>query len=96
MFSGLFFRDGRVIGLSRVYRSLCFPLGIGVETSVLEIASLDFGFGLIMGDFHDWFGHEGRPARQRAMNVASSSLHEGRGAGKTDPRGGHDLVNGKK
>src|SRR2546425_7384531 len=31
MFSGLFFRDGRVIGLSRVFRSLCIPLGISVD-----------------------------------------------------------------
>jgi len=27
MFSGLFFRDGRVMGLSRVFRSLRIPLG---------------------------------------------------------------------
>jgi hypothetical protein len=51
MFSGLFFRDGRVIGLSQVFRSLCIPLGISVECPVLEIASLDWGFGLKMGDF---------------------------------------------
>jgi hypothetical protein len=30
------------------------------------------------------------------FNVKFSAFHEGRGAGKTDPPGGHDLVNGKK
>src|SRR2546422_11150291 len=30
-FSGLFFRDGRVIGFFRVFSSLCIPLGISVE-----------------------------------------------------------------
>jgi hypothetical protein len=51
MFSGLFFRDGHVIGLSQVFRSLCIPLGISVELYGLEIAGLDLGFGLVMGDF---------------------------------------------
>ncbi len=57
---GLFFRDGFVIGLSRVFRFPCIPLGISVETSVLEIACLDLGLGLIIGDFQEWFGYEGR------------------------------------
>ncbi len=56
----MFFRDGRVIGLSGLLRSPCIPLGISVETSVLEIAGLDLGLGLIMGDFQEWFGYEGR------------------------------------
>ena len=41
-------------------------------------------------------GHEGRRARQGPVNVAFSAFHEGRGAGKTDPPGGHDLVSRKK
>jgi hypothetical protein len=48
---GLFFRDWRVIGLSRVFLSLRIPLGISVETCVLEIEGLELGLGLIMGDF---------------------------------------------
>ena len=46
---GWFFRDGCVITLSCVLRCPCFPLGISVESPVLEIASLDFGSGLKMG-----------------------------------------------
>jgi len=46
----LFFRDGCVIGLSGLFRPPWIPLGIGVDTSVLEIASLDLGSGRIMGD----------------------------------------------
>jgi hypothetical protein len=49
--SGLFLWDGLVIGLSRVFRSLCIPLGISVEDPVLEIVGLDFESGLTMGDF---------------------------------------------
>ena len=30
------------------------------------------------------------------MNVGFSAFHEGRGAGKTDHAGGHDLVRGKR
>jgi hypothetical protein len=30
------------------------------------------------------------------VNVGFRAFHEGRGAGKTDPLGGHDLVNNKK
>ena len=30
------------------------------------------------------------------VNVGFSAFHEGRGAGKTDPPGGHMLVNKKK
>jgi len=48
---GLFLGDGLVIGLSRVFRSPCIPLGISVEDRVLEIVGLDFESGLIMGDF---------------------------------------------
>jgi hypothetical protein len=43
--------------------------------------------GLKMGDFHRWAGHEGRRVWQGPLNVGSSAFHEGRGAGKTDPRG---------
>ena len=52
--------------------------------------------GLIMGDFTGNSGHEGRRAGQGAPNVRSLAFHEGRGAGKTDPLGGRDLVNRKK
>jgi hypothetical protein len=52
----LFFRDGFVIGLSGSIRSLCIPLGISVENRVLEIAGLESGLGLIMGDFRERFG----------------------------------------
>ena len=66
----------------------------------LEIAGLESGSGLRMGDFLVGLGrlagHEGRRARLGPMNVGFSAFHEGRGAGKTDPRGGHDLVNEKK
>jgi hypothetical protein len=52
-----------------------------------------------MGDFLVGLGrpagHEGRRARLGPMNVGFSAFHEGRGAGKTDPPGGHDLVNRK-
>ena len=83
----MFFRDGRVIGLSRVLRSPCIPLGIGVEERGLEIAGLESRSRLIMGDFHRWAGHEGRRARQGPVNVGSSAFHEGRGAGNKPPRG---------
>src|SRR5437879_10202352 len=49
--SSLFLRDSRVIGCSGLFRSLCFPLGISVEDHVLEIAGVDSGSGLTMGDF---------------------------------------------
>jgi hypothetical protein len=49
-----------------------------------------------MGDFTGNSGHEGRRAWQGPVNVGFTAFHEGRGAGKTDPRGGHDLVNRKK
>src|SRR5438552_7760317 len=64
---GLFFRDGRVIGLSGRFRSLWIPLGITVDTDVLEIASLDLGLGLLMGDFVCGFvsSYEGRGARKQ-------------------------------
>jgi hypothetical protein len=61
----------------------------------LEIAGLESRSGLIMGDFHRWAGHEGRRVWRGALNVGFSAFHEGRGAGKTDPLGGHDLVNRK-
>ena len=48
---GLFFRDGCVIGLSGLFRSPCFPLGISVEDHLLEMAGFDSRLGLIMGDF---------------------------------------------
>ena len=91
----MIFRDGRVIGLSRVLRSPRIPLWIGVERRGLEIAGLESRSGLIMSDFHRWAGHEGRRVWQGALNVGSSGFHEGRGAGKTDPPGGHRLVNRK-
>ncbi len=47
---GLFFRDGFVVGLSGLLLSPRIPFRISVETSVLEIACLDLGLGLIMGD----------------------------------------------
>src|SRR6266516_4975246 len=46
---GLFFRDGFVVGLSGLLLSPRIPFRISVETSVLEIACLDLGLGLIMG-----------------------------------------------
>jgi hypothetical protein len=48
---GLFFRDGRVIGLSGFFRSRWIPLGISVESPVLETACLELESGLIMRDF---------------------------------------------
>jgi hypothetical protein len=47
--------NGRIIGLSRLFRSMCFPLGISVEDHVLEIAGLESRSGLIMGEFR-WKG----------------------------------------
>jgi hypothetical protein len=67
-----------------------------VERKGLEMAGLKLRSGLIMGDFHRWAGREGKRARRGRVNVGSSAFHEGRGAGKTDPLGGHDLVKGKK
>jgi len=48
----LFLRDRHVIGLSRLFRSLLIPLGISVESPVLEIACLDSRSGLILGESH--------------------------------------------
>jgi len=39
------------MGVTDCFRSLCIPLGISVELYSLEIAGLDLGFGLVMGDF---------------------------------------------
>src|SRR3989442_2400134 len=50
--SGLVFRDGCIIGLSCVLRCPCFPLGISVESPVLEIACLDSRSGLVLGESH--------------------------------------------
>jgi hypothetical protein len=47
----LFFRDRCVIGLSGLFRPPWIPLGISVDTSVLEIVCLESGSGLIMRDF---------------------------------------------
>ncbi len=67
-----------------------------MEKRVLEFAGLESRSRLIMGDFalvdHD---HEGRRQRRGLVNVEYSAFHEGWGAGKTDPTGGHDLVNRK-
>jgi len=43
--------NGRIMGLSGLFRSPWFPLGIGVEDSVLEIVGLDSKLGLIMREF---------------------------------------------
>src|SRR5713226_5955155 len=43
--------NGRIMGLSRLCRSLCFPLGISVEISDVEIEGLESRSGLIIGDF---------------------------------------------
>jgi hypothetical protein len=67
-----------------------------VEEGRPEIAGLESRSRLIMGDFHRWAGHEGRWVWQEALNVGFSAFHEGCGAGKTDPLGGHDLVSRKK
>jgi len=91
----LFFRDGRVIGLSGVLRSPRIALGISVEKRGLEIAGLESRSGLIMGVFTSNSGHEGRRVWQGALNVGSSAFHEGRGAGKKTTPGGHGLVNRK-
>jgi hypothetical protein len=56
---GLFLRDGLIIGLSKVSRSPRIPLAISVENHALEIARLESGSGLIMGDFVNGIsGHE--------------------------------------
>ncbi len=52
-----------------------------MKTGVLEIASLDLGFGADNG---------------RDFALRSICGHEGRGTGKTDPYGGYDLVIRKK
>jgi hypothetical protein len=62
----------------------------------LEIAGLESGSGLIMGDLITGIsGHEERRVWQGALNVRSSAFHEGWGAGKKTTPGGHDLVNRK-
>jgi len=38
------------MGLSRLFRSLCFPLAISVENMVVEIEGLESRSGLIMDD----------------------------------------------
>jgi hypothetical protein len=62
-----------------------------VDIGDLEIAGLESGSGLRMGDFlvvlGRLAGYEGRRARLGPMNVGFSAFHEGRGAGKTDPPG---------
>jgi hypothetical protein len=65
-----------------------------VERRRLEIAGLESRSGLIMGDFVSRIsGREGRRPQHYPVNVRFSAFHEGRGAGKTDPPGGHRLVN---
>src|SRR2546422_10057687 len=50
-----------------------------------------------MGDFAvRALRREGRRAMRGWLNVRFSAFHEGRGAGKRTPVGGHDLVNRKK
>jgi hypothetical protein len=39
------------MGLSGLFRSLCFPLWISVESCALEIVGLESGLGLIIADF---------------------------------------------
>ena len=67
-----------------------------MEEGRLEIAGLESGSGLIMGDFIGNSGHEGRRAWRGELNVGSSGFHEGRDAGKKTTRGGRIIVNGKK
>jgi hypothetical protein len=47
------------MGLSGIFRSVHIPFGIvvwlSVDNGVLELAGLDLGLGLIMGDFQEWF-----------------------------------------
>jgi hypothetical protein len=50
MIPGLFHGDGRVIGLSCLFRSPRISLGISVENHDLEIAGFDSESGLILGD----------------------------------------------
>src|SRR6266852_1746723 len=38
------------MGLSGPFRTLCFPLWLGVESRILEIVGLESGSGLTMGD----------------------------------------------
>ena len=62
-----------------------------------RVACSDLESGLVMGDFAgESLGHEGRRDRRGTVNVGLSAFHEGRGAGKTAPPGGHGLVSGKK
>jgi len=49
MIMGLFLRDGRIIGLFRVFRPPRIPLGISVRNSDLEIVGVESRLGLIMG-----------------------------------------------
>src|SRR5438445_10480962 len=50
-----------------------------------------------MGDlFTGIASHEGRGVGLGLVNVGFQAFHEGRGAGKTDPLRGSDLVNRKK
>jgi len=49
--SGLFLWDGRIMGLSGLFRSPCFPLWLSVESCVLEIVGLELWSGLIIADF---------------------------------------------
>ena len=67
-----------------------------MEKKEPENAGLESRSGLIMGDFHRWAGHEGRRVQDGIANVGSSAFHEGRGAGKNRPPGGHDLVSRKE
>jgi len=52
----LFFRDGRVFGLSRVLRSPRIPLGISVEETGLEIVGLESRSGADNGRFQPMGG----------------------------------------
>src|SRR5881409_816677 len=54
--SGFFLRDGRIMGLSGLFRPLCFPLGLSVESRVLEIVGLEWGLRLIISDFFHSLG----------------------------------------
>ncbi len=49
-FRACFLETGVISACPAFFRSLRIPRGISVETSVLEIAGLELGLGLIMGD----------------------------------------------
>ncbi len=74
-----FFETGVLWACLVLFRSLCFPLWLSVESRVLEMLGLESGSGLIMGDITVlWFP---RKPLMRRESVDTNPLFLGGGFG---------------